>query len=227
VLEGGIATRLITVGVREASIDLAEALAVYRESPPSPSTRTDRKAPPRYRMSKQLQYGATAKTFHWLIVALLVVQFPLGWLMPDIHRGMTPGTPMMFHISVGMLILAIIALRFLWRLLHPVAPESSLSGWQRVSSEALHWVLYGVVFAMTLSGWFFASGRGWTIYFFELFPLPMLSEADSPFARAVGRWHETLGWALLVLIGLHVLAALAHIFVYRNRVMARMLPGQG
>jgi cytochrome b561 len=32
-------------------------------------------------------------------------------------------------------------------------------------------------------------------------------------------------WALLVIIGLHVASALVHIFVYRDRVMQRMLPG--
>ncbi len=63
-------------------------------------------------MAKQLHYGATAKVFHWLIVALLIVQFPLGWFMPDIHRGMKPGDAMTFHISFGITILALIVLRF-------------------------------------------------------------------------------------------------------------------
>jgi cytochrome b561 len=30
---------------------------------------------------------------------------------------------------------------------------------------------------------------------------------------------------LLVVIGLHVAAALAHLFIYRDRIMQRMLPG--
>ena len=42
-------------------------------------------------MTDRLQYGTTAKVFHWLIVALLLVQYPIGWLMPDIHRDMKPG----------------------------------------------------------------------------------------------------------------------------------------
>ena len=63
-------------------------------------------------MAKQLHYGATAKVFHWLIVALLMVQYPLGWFMPDIHRGMKPGDAMTFHISFGITILALIVLRF-------------------------------------------------------------------------------------------------------------------
>src|SRR5579872_3651724 len=43
-------------------------------------------------MNKTLQYGTTAKILHWLIVALLIVQYSIGWLMPDIHGTMLPGT---------------------------------------------------------------------------------------------------------------------------------------
>ena len=74
--------------------------------------------------TRQLKYGATAKLFHWTVVVLLVIQAPLGWLMPDIHRGMTPGTAMSLHVSIGITILILIVLRFLWRLTHPVAPEN-------------------------------------------------------------------------------------------------------
>jgi cytochrome b561 len=173
---------------------------------------------------KELQYGVPAKIFHWLIVGLLIVQYLIGWLMPDIHRGMQPGTAMMFHVSFGVTILALMSVRFLWRLSHPVVPESSLPAWQRFSSEAVHWLLYLLVLAVTITGWFFASMRGWTIRLFGIVDLPMLTAANSPVARAIGRWHETLEWTLLVLVGLHLVAALVHLFVYRDRVMARMLP---
>jgi cytochrome b561 len=63
-------------------------------------------------MAKQLHYGTTAKVFHWLIVALLIVQFPLGWFLPDIHHGVKRGDAMTFHISFGITILALIVLRF-------------------------------------------------------------------------------------------------------------------
>ena len=119
-------------------------------------------------MTDRLQYGTTAKVFHWLIVALLLVQYPIGWLMPDIHRGMKPGDAMTFHISIGIVILALIVLRLAWRLTHPVAPESSLPPWQRVSSEAMHWLLYVLVLATTITGWLFASFRGWSMSFFSL-----------------------------------------------------------
>jgi cytochrome b561 len=175
-------------------------------------------------MNPHLQYGATAKIFHWLIVALLMLQFPIGWLMPDLHRNMKPGAPMTFHVSFGIVILTLIVLRFVWRLTHPVAPESSLPPWQRLSSEAVHWLLYVLVLATTVSGWLFASFRGWSLSFFYLFPLPMLASDNAEAGKAMDGLHQAAEWSLLVVIGLHVAAALAHIFIYRDRVMQRMLP---
>jgi cytochrome b561 len=175
-------------------------------------------------VAKELQYGVPAKVFHWLIVGLLTVQYLIGWLMPDIHRGMQPGAAMMFHISFGVTILTLMSARFLWRLGHPVVPDGSLEPWQRAASEAVHWLLYLLVFAVTLSGWFFASARGWTIRLYGIVDLPMLTAANSALARAIGRWHGKLEWTLLVFVGLHVLAALVHLLVYRDKVVARMMP---
>ena len=176
-------------------------------------------------MTARLQYGTTAKVFHWLIVALLLVQYLIGWLMPDIHRGMKPGAAMTFHVSFGLLVLILIVLRFAWRLIHPVAPESSLLPWQRLSSEAVHWLLYALVLATTVTGWLFASFRGWSMSLFYLVPMPMLAADNAAAGRTINGLHQAMEWALLAMIGIHVAAALAHIFIYRNRVMQRMLPG--
>ena len=176
-------------------------------------------------MTTQLHYRTPAKIFHWLIVGLLAVQYPIGWLMPDLHRDMTPGAGMTFHVSIGMTILALTALRLVWRLTHPVAPESSLPAWQRLSSEAVHWLLYALVLATTISGWLFASFRGWSVSFFYLVHLPMLASGNEAAGRTIDGVHQATEWALLVTIGIHIAAGLVHIFIYRDRVMQRMLPG--
>jgi cytochrome b561 len=176
-------------------------------------------------MTNRLQYGATAKVLHWLVVALLAVQFLIGWFMPDVHAG-PPASAMTLHISFGISILALIVLRFVWRLAHPVAPESSLPPWQRVTSEAVHWLLYALVLATTVTGWLFASFRGWSVSYFYLVPLPMLADKNADGVHAIDGWHQIAEWTLLIVIGVHVAAALAHIFIYRDRIMQRMLPSR-
>ena len=176
-------------------------------------------------MTARLHYGTTAKIFHWLIVALLAVQYPIGWLMPDLHRNQQPGAPMTFHVSFGITILILIVLRFAWRLTHPVAPESSLPPWQRLSSEVVHWLLYALVLGTTVTGWLFASFRGWSLTYFYLVPLPMLAADNAAAGKTIDGLHQAMELGLIVMIVIHVAAAVAHRFIYRDRVMQRMLPG--
>lgn len=178
-------------------------------------------------MRQPQDYGRTAKLLHWTTVVLLIVQYSIGWLMPDIRRGMTPGEAMNLHMSFGLVILFLVLARFLWRLTHPVAPEATLPGWQRVSSEGVHLLLYALIVVTTLAGWSFASMRGWTITVFGILPIPRLAAEGSPLATAFGELHGTLIWVLLAAVGLHVAAAFVHLFVYRDRVMQRMVPGAG
>jgi cytochrome b561 len=175
-------------------------------------------------MKHRLHYGTTAKVLHWTVVGLLVVQYSIGWLMSDIKRGMNPGVGMTLHVSIGTTILVVIVARLAWRLTHPVGPESSLAPWQRVTSEAVHWLLYVMILATTLSGWLFASARGWTISWFFIIPMPMLTPGDAQLVRAIDGVHQDFEWALLALIGLHVASAFLHLLYYRNGVMGRMLP---
>jgi cytochrome b561 len=93
-----------------------------------------------------------------------------------------------------------------------------------MSSETVHWLLYALILATTVTGWLHATFHGWSISFFFLVPLPMLTAGSAATTRAIGSLHETMEWALLVVIGIHVTAALAHLLVYRDNVMQRMLP---
>jgi cytochrome b561 len=175
-------------------------------------------------MKTRVQYGTTAKMFHWLIVVLLIAQYSIGWFMPDIHGHMKPGAPMIWHISLGTTILALMLLRLAWQLMHPVAPASSLPAFQRITSQAVHWLLYVFVLLTTFSGWLFASARGWQIAWFFWLPLPTLTGANPPLLRAIDGLHQVFEWTLLVIIGVHVSAAFVHLFYYHDGVMRRMLP---
>jgi cytochrome b561 len=179
-------------------------------------------------MQNATSYDPLAKLFHWTVFAAIAAQFVIGWIMPDIKRGMQPESLMNLHLSIGLIILALMTLRYAWRLVRGVPPaEACLPVWQRRAAELMHLALYLMVFAMTLSGWLFASMRGWAITLFGLLPVPHLVAQGSSFGHTVGAWHGPMSWALLALIGLHAGAALAHRFLFRDQVLQRMLPRFG
>ncbi len=172
-------------------------------------------------------YDAVAKLLHWLIVALLVAQFLIAWTMPDIRRGTKPEGLISLHLSVGLLILFIVVIKTLWQLSHPVPLlDDGQPDWQHRAAKATHGLLYVLLFLLPLMGWANASSRGWVMHFFSLFTLPALMSSGSAFGHELGDIHILTSYALLALIGLHVLAALYHQFWLRDGILARMLPGR-
>jgi cytochrome b561 len=167
------------------------------------------------------RYGHVARLLHWVIVALVIAQFVLGWTMPDVHRGMQPVGLIGWHIATGAALIAAMALRIVWRLTHR-PPSSSLPPVLDTVSRATHFLLYAALIAVPVLGWVNASSRGWAVKLFGALRLPALASDGSALGLSMGDIHSALAWVLLVLIGMHVGAALFHRFVLKDKVLQRI-----
>ncbi|MCP5411075.1 MAG: cytochrome b [Alphaproteobacteria bacterium] len=170
-------------------------------------------------------YGPTAKFFHWLVVALLVAQYTIGSIMPHIGRNTQDAGWVHWHLLVGALILLAIVLRFAWRIKSPVPEPAADTNWERMLATFTHWMLYLLVFVITVLGWAAANSRGWEVKLFGLVPLPALCPKGSAWGHEAGDIHNVLIYVLLGFIALHLAGALKHHFIDRNDILKRMLPG--
>jgi cytochrome b561 len=168
-------------------------------------------------------YDPVARALHWLTVLLIAMQFVIGWTMPDVHKDTQPVGLIAWHLGVGSTIVAVVAIRVIWRLTHQPGPDV-LSPLLGVVSRITHFLLYVALVLVPLLGWINASSRGWTVRLLGVVPYPALSEPSSAFGHAMGDVHSILAWVLAALIGLHVVAALFHRFILRDHVLQRMLP---
>jgi cytochrome b561 len=176
---------------------------------------------------KTAGYTGTARSLHWLIVALLIAQFIFAWTMPHIGRIVPVSTLIDLHVWFGVTILFVAVIRLLWRATHAEPePQDGLPPWQLASARITHWLLYVVLFAVPILGWLNASWRNMPVSFFGLFELPKLLATRAPGWGWTGDIHGFLAnYVMLALVGLHVAAALYHYFVRRDGVLQRMLPG--
>jgi cytochrome b561 len=175
----------------------------------------------------QTRYTATAKSLHWLIVALLIVQFTAAWFMPHIGRNTPVTTVISLHFTVGIVILAVVVVRLVWRVTHgEPKPEDGVPPWQTASARIVHWLLYFLLFVIPPLGWINASWRGMPVVMFGL-ELPRLVATRAAGWGWTGDVHTLLAWyGMLTLVALHVLVALYHYFIRRDGVLQRMLPGR-
>jgi cytochrome b561 len=170
------------------------------------------------------RYSSVARTFHWLIVALIIVQFAVAWTMPEIGRGTRPEGLVGWHLSVGVVILLTALARLVWRATHvpPPAPRALAPALQ-IISRLTHALLYALLIALPLMGWINASARGWAVKVFGVLSLPQLVDSGSAFGRQMGDVHATTAVVFLTIIGLHVAGAAYHAIVLRDRTLQRML----
>lgn len=170
-------------------------------------------------------YDPVAKGLHWLVFILLAIEFVIAWTMPELKKGDQPTALVELHFSFGILILLTIIIRLLWRAAHPhPAPLQSVARWQNTLAIAMHHTLYASLVVMPFAGWAWASGRGWPISFFGLFPLPHLISAGSSLGRIAGMLHGILGGLIVLMIIAHAGMALYHHYVLKNETLKRMLP---
>lgn len=172
-----------------------------------------------------LAYGAVAKAFHWLMFVVIAGLLAAGLVMTDLPNGPDKFRVYGLHKAFGILVLMLVCVRLAWKLrnMAPALP-ATLTVWEKRMAHAGHAALYGFMFAMPLSGWAMSSAAGFPVSFFGWFTLPDLLAPDKGLKADLVELHETLAWALMAMIALHVLAALLHHFHHKNNVLRRMLP---
>ena len=192
------------------------------------------------------RYSAVAVALHWVIALCILSMIPMGWWMTAAIEQ--PGSQaaayrvFQLHKSIGFLILALTLVRIVWRLTHrpPALPEG-MKRWEVFAAHATHAAFYALMLGLPLTGWLYVSA-GWAVSqdralevatrWFGLFPVPHLpgvaglaTEARRAMAFSAMGAHAAMAWGAVVLVILHVGAALKHQFLDRDGVLARMVPG--
>lgn len=171
------------------------------------------------------RYTRPAIGFHWLLALLILGSFAFGLYMVDLPFSPARVKQYSWHKWAGITILALSALRLLWRLSHrPPALDSRTPSWQANASHAAHGLLYLLFFAAPLAGWTYSSAAGFPVVYFGLFQLPDLVARGPELASTLKLVHRVLTYSLATLVVLHVAAALKHQWVDRDRLLARMNP---
>lgn len=170
-------------------------------------------------------YGLVSQAFHWLIVVLILFQYTWAWRIGDVEGFRARFELVTQHKTVGMAVLILAFLRLCWRLFNrPPAWPSTLRCWERQAARAGHWLLYGLIVVMPLSGWLYSSAAGLGEYWWGPvnFPSPVGSSERLEDVMAV--IHRVLAVILGLVASGHALAALRHHFWLRDNILKRMLP---
>ena len=171
------------------------------------------------------RYGLVSMTLHWGVAVTVFGLFALGlWMVGlDYYSPWRKEAPDL-HKSIGLVLLAVMLLRVLWRFASPPPPPLATHGkFVRTASRIGHAVLYLGLFAVMIAGYLISTADGVGIPVFGLFEVPALISNLPDQADLAGVIHFYLAWGLVIFAVLHGLAALKHHFVDRDATLIRML----
>jgi cytochrome b561 len=99
------------------------------------------------------EYSSAVKWLHWSVAIGIFVLLWLGLQQAGMERGPEKLELRALHASVAIIVLALMAVRLVWRFLNGVpAHPDGLTGWQRATATLVHWGLYISVFVQLISG---------------------------------------------------------------------------
>ena len=173
-------------------------------------------------------WGSVSKALHWIIVLLIINQWVIGMRADALPLGMAKLQALAWHKSFGVTILALAVVRLAWRWMNPVPDlAAETRPWERVLAKISHVLLYGLIFALPLTGWLMSSAKNYPVSWFSLVQLPDLVAPSEALFQQMRSLHHSLFAVLVGVAALHIAGALKHHFIDRNDVLKRMLPFGG
>ncbi|MBE0452443.1 MAG: cytochrome b/b6 domain-containing protein [Roseovarius sp.] len=182
-------------------------------------------------------YGAVTKTFHWLTALLIFVNLPLGLTAADLaEQAQQTGSDAVIsraalifsiHKTTGVAVFFVALGRILWAVSQPkpglLNGDRAFEAW---AAETVHWLLYGSLVLVPLSGWVHhAATTGFAPIwgpFGQDLPFVPKSEAVSKIARTL---HLLFVLVLAGALAAHIAGALKHHIIDGDATLRRMLPG--
>jgi cytochrome b561 len=167
-------------------------------------------------MSKAVsRYPKALVVIHWVTAAAV-----LGAWATAVGGREVAQNPPLLHFTLGLAVLALVLPRLVLRLMGG-AQADHRSRPLAVATGVGHGLLYALLIALPLTGWYVASQMGVQVQFLGLH-LPALTAPIQGRPGAVAEFHESAGSIILLLAGLHALAAIWHQFVLRDGTLRRM-----
>lgn len=180
--------------------------------------------------SSSARYDAPSRVFHWVTAIVVTMAFILG---PGgfgrlMHQGVDPATrsDIVWHESLGILVLLLTALRLVWVALRPAAPQFQMVGWMRLAARLMHAALWGLLLALPATALLALGSEGHPLTLLggvRVDRLPLIAGSAIAGLADWGEVHEFLGDFIMWLAGLHAAAAIFHHLVLKDGVLSAML----
>lgn len=171
---------------------------------------------------KPARYDGVSILLHWITAALVVILWTLGQTIDFFPKGAPKIDARSTHFVLGATLGIVLLIRVAWRASAGRSLPPADSGWIGTAARLVHYALYALLAATVILGVFNAWQRG--DVFFNVYTIPKLVPGDLALKKTLEGLHGDFADIVLIVAGLHALAALVHHYLLRDPVLRRMLP---
>ncbi|MCX7324540.1 MAG: cytochrome b/b6 domain-containing protein [Hyphomicrobiales bacterium] len=170
------------------------------------------------------RYDPFSIDLHWLVAVAVLATYAIGLGRELVPTGQLRTATLALHLSLGLSVFVLTALRLGWRGLRVSVPSLAGQRWALLASQAMQLALYFALIALPLIGLFsvWAEGRGVSVFGLCVLPSPI--NADKRLVEPLEDLHAVGAHLMIVLAGLHAAAALVHHHLLRDDTLVRILP---
>ncbi len=180
-------------------------------------------------------YTPIGVAFHWVMAALVIFQLGYGWYLGWQPVGGDKYLGYQTHTEVGLTIMVLGTLRFLWRSQIGAPENVDENSFAGRASRALQVWFYFSFFALPISGWVMWSTlpSDLPLSIAGIVPFPRLpfdqlsQELQFTLMQGAAQAHVWIVWITALAIPGHAGAAVLHYLVKRDRVLQSMLDLNG
>jgi len=179
------------------------------------------------------RFNGGAIVLHWMTAILMIPTLGIAVFLDTLHEDV-PGDPEIYftwlpwHKTLGFLVLVVALVRIPWAIVHRRPPlPAATPPWQAWLARLAHWSLYALIVVMPILGWIGTSAQRSTFKLFDIWPMPYITaQKDLPFSEWIYEIHVVLGWSAVILVGVHIAAAVYHEWFVKDGALTRMLPSR-
>jgi len=170
------------------------------------------------------RYGLATITLHWVMALVIISMYPLGLYIDSLgYYDAAYKTVPHWHKSIGMILLALLVVRLLWRMITPQPQALPQPAMLHLATKVAHLSIYILMIVALLSGYMISTADGRAIAVFNWFEIPALPAVIDQQEDVAGLVHYWITTALIALAGVHALAALKHHFINKDQTLSRMM----
>lgn len=172
----------------------------------------------------QQTYGSMSIALHWLMAIMIMGLILVGFFMSDLDDSPQKFQIYGLHKATGFIVLLLALFRWYWTLSNP--KPLPLDGWSHGETAMAHaskWLLMLLMLVMPFSGLLMSVSGGHNVSVYGLFTIPGFDIKNDTLNGIGHKIHELGGYAIALVVSLHLLAALKHHLIRKDNTLNRML----